>query len=165
MPIRNCTVQTGGGLNCSLITDGSCDHSMDLGVVCGTCEQLYNDSYCSAADPPPTCPTCEVATCPTTNCSKCPPVTSESCDCPTSDNLTPSQTISCPTLSDVTTSLTVNNSRSLGAEMQCSQNTISILGALVGVLVALLVATVTGWIVTCVVCRRRSISHKQRYVL
>ena len=41
-PINNCTVQD-GRLNCSQITDGSCDHSMDLGVVCPTYERLYNE--------------------------------------------------------------------------------------------------------------------------
>ena len=42
-PISNCTVQDEPTLNCSQITDGSCDHSMDLGVVCRTYEQLYNE--------------------------------------------------------------------------------------------------------------------------
>ena len=34
-PIHNCTIEN-NKLNCSLITNGSCDHSMDLGVVCRT---------------------------------------------------------------------------------------------------------------------------------
>ena len=45
-PINNYTVQTGGSLNCSLITDGSCDHSMDLGVVCRTNDQFLGWAAC-----------------------------------------------------------------------------------------------------------------------
>ena len=47
-PIGNCTVQE-EQLNCSLITDGSCDHSMDLGVVCRTYKQLYNELLASGS--------------------------------------------------------------------------------------------------------------------
>ena len=36
VPISNCVLLSGGDLNCSQLTDGSCDHSMDLGVVCRT---------------------------------------------------------------------------------------------------------------------------------
>ena len=41
-PISSCAIQE-EQLNCRLITDGSCDHSMDLGVTCRTYEQLYNE--------------------------------------------------------------------------------------------------------------------------
>ena len=34
-PIHNCTVEN-NKLNCSLITNGSCDHSMNLEVACRT---------------------------------------------------------------------------------------------------------------------------------
>ena len=34
VPISSCTVQDEDSLSCSQITDTSCDHSMDLGVVC-----------------------------------------------------------------------------------------------------------------------------------
>ena len=88
VPISSCTVQDGGSLNCSQITDASCDHSMDLGVVCRTCEQLYNEfqDQCSSTDPPPTSPlvkTPHVQLQPTST-STCPTVTPESQPCPTS---------------------------------------------------------------------------------
>ena len=64
-PIGSCRVSTGGELSCSLITDASCDHSMDLGVVCRTYKLLYNEllTQCSSTNPPPTCPTCENLIC------------------------------------------------------------------------------------------------------
>ena len=34
--INNCTAEDGVRLNCNQITEASCDHSMDLGVVCCT---------------------------------------------------------------------------------------------------------------------------------
>ena len=43
VPIRSCLVTEEGNLTCIQITDASCDHSMDLGVVCITYEQLYNE--------------------------------------------------------------------------------------------------------------------------
>ena len=43
VPINNCTVEHDGRLICHQITDASCDHSMDLGVVCGSYQQLYNE--------------------------------------------------------------------------------------------------------------------------
>ena len=82
LPISTCRASTDGGLSCSLITDGSCDHSMDLGVVCRTYEQLYNEllTQYSSTDLPPTCPTCEDSTCPiikseSTSCPTCLPMT------------------------------------------------------------------------------------------
>ena len=138
MPIAKCKVQTGGRLSCSLITDGSCDHSMYLGVVCGTCEQLYNEllDECSSTSPPPPCPTCDQPPpCPTREdptqyFSECPTEAEATCDCP-------------------------------ATEEQCS-NTLISLGAVVCLL---LVATAISWTVTCVVCKRRSDTHKQRYTL
>ena len=59
VPIRNCSVTEEGNLTCNQITDGSCDHSMDLGVVCRTYEQLYNelrDQMSSMQGTPSTCP-------------------------------------------------------------------------------------------------------------
>ena len=41
VPISHCTVQINGTLQCNESTDASCDHSMDLGVVCRTCDELY----------------------------------------------------------------------------------------------------------------------------
>ena len=38
VPISDCTVQINGTLQCNESTDVSCDHSMDLGVVCCTNE-------------------------------------------------------------------------------------------------------------------------------
>ena len=52
VPISNCTVQSKSDLNCSQITDASCDHFMDLGVVCRTYEELLEE--CSGTDSPPT---------------------------------------------------------------------------------------------------------------
>ena len=78
LPIGRCTVQAGGILSCSQITDTSCSHSMDLGVVCQTeCEQRLNElqDQCSSTDLPVTCPTCEDRTCPI--------IKSESTPCPT----------------------------------------------------------------------------------
>ena len=54
LPITNCTVQDGGRLNCSQITDSSCDHSMDLGVVCRTYEQLYSELLIQSSSTVPT---------------------------------------------------------------------------------------------------------------
>ena len=49
---------------CSQITDASCDHSMDLGVVCHTYNELLYRT-----DPRPTCPPIEDPTsCPTLTC-------------------------------------------------------------------------------------------------
>ena len=100
VPIRSCTVQNGGDLNCFPLTDGSCDHSMDLGVVCCTYEQLCNENCCSTTDPTPTCPTCEVTTCPTTNCIEHPTVTTESCDCPIYKEPLTSEPCDCTTCAD-----------------------------------------------------------------
>ena len=124
VPISSCTVQDGGRLNCSKITDASCDHSMDLGVVCRTCEQLYNEflNQCSSTDPPPTSPTrCPTLTCPT---STCPTVTPESCDCPTCEE-------------------------TVAAYAAGATAIITGLGAVTGVLVILLLGTVTALVVMC----------------
>ena len=43
VPISSCRVQDESTLNCTLIEDASCDHSMDLGVVCRTLEQLHQE--------------------------------------------------------------------------------------------------------------------------
>ena len=58
LPITTCTVLNGSSLKCTELADASCDHFMDLGVVCRTYEQLYNelqDEY-SSTDPPLTPP-------------------------------------------------------------------------------------------------------------
>ena len=98
MPIRSCTVETGGGFNCNIITDGSCDHSMDLGVVCSTYKQLCSAQQCSElpdqcpADLPTTHPTRAVATDPICTCT---PISCGTCPiyyaCPTCET--------CPTCS------------------------------------------------------------------
>ena len=58
VPISNCVLSSGGDLNCSQLTDGSCDHSMDLGVVCRTysdvkeiSEQCTSMNLVAATDP------------------------------------------------------------------------------------------------------------------
>ena len=43
LPISSCAVQNVNSLSCTQITDTSCDHSMDLGVVCNTYKQLYEE--------------------------------------------------------------------------------------------------------------------------
>ena len=55
VPISRCTVTGAGNLNCSVITDASCDHSMDLGVVCSTYEQLYNELLAQQSTTDPCC--------------------------------------------------------------------------------------------------------------
>ena len=35
VPIHTCTIKN-GNLNCTQLADGSCNHTMDLGVVCRT---------------------------------------------------------------------------------------------------------------------------------
>ena len=129
VPISSCTAQDGGSLNCSLITDASCDHSMDLGVVCRTCEQLYNEflNQCPSTNPQPNSPTCEdptpcpIITCPT---STCPTVTPKSCDCPTREDPVTAYAAGATTI-------------------------ITALGAVTGVLVILLLGTVTALVVMC----------------
>ena len=51
VPISNCVLSSGGDLNCSQLTDGSCDHSMDLGVVCRTYSDVKEISdQCSSME-------------------------------------------------------------------------------------------------------------------
>ena len=131
-PIINCTVQDEGTF-CSLITDASCDHSMDLVVVCRTYEQLYNEllEQRSSTDLSLTCPT----TCPTT----------ESSDNPT---LPPPNMNSFPLTNRTGDVLIVCNNES-------NISTVTF-GVVVGVLVAVIVAMVIGWICTCVILKRQS---------
>ena len=43
LPITTCIVNNGSSLSCTDVADASCDHSMDLGVVCRTYKQLYDE--------------------------------------------------------------------------------------------------------------------------
>ena len=115
VPISSCTVQDGGSLNCSQITDASCDHSMDLGVVCN--EQSTSET----TNPPP------VST--YTNM----PVTSSG---PKEASEAPSQTSDGICITGATTIITA-------------------LGAVTGVLVILLLGTVTALVIMCTVLRKR----------
>ena len=78
LPITICTVLNGSSLNCTELADASCDHSMDLGVVCRTYKQLYDEFLAeqTRTDPPQTGVT-ELITCPESS------ATTQSCDCPT----------------------------------------------------------------------------------
>ena len=161
-----------GQLSCTQITDASCDHSMDLGVVCSSYEQLYNELLAqqSSTDTPPTCPTCEVTTCPTTTCPECPTVKTESCDSPI---CTPCPAITCPTCAEkgcptlnCSTCPSGQNgtSTSYTAGMKhrvegC--NSTPVLGGVVGVLVTVLVVLVIGWSLSCVALVKRN-SHSQK---
>ena len=122
LPITTCRVLNGSSLNCTELADASCDHSMDLGVVCHTHKQLYDELQAEQTRtvPPQTgvtaeitcpessattescdCPTCvdpTTTTCPTTTC---PPETTGSCDCPTCVDPTPCPTLPYPTCESV----------------------------------------------------------------
>ena len=84
---------------------------MDLGVVCHTYKQLYNEllEQCSSTDQPLTRPACEDPT-------------------------------PCPTLT--------------------SDNMITLLSSVIGILVVVLMFTVIGWTVTCTVARRRGVKQR-----
>ena len=86
VPMSRCTAQT--SLSCSQVTDASCDHSMDLGVVCPTFEQGYSAllQQCSSTDPPPT--SGDTTPSPT----MC-PVTTQSCDPIPSPTMCPTATV------------------------------------------------------------------------
>ena len=96
LPITICTVLNGSSLNCTELADASCDHSMDLGVVCRTYKQLYDELQAeqTRTDPPQTGVTAEI-TCPESS------VTTESCDCPTCVDPTPCPTLPYPTCEPV----------------------------------------------------------------
>ena len=133
VPISRCKVQDGGTLTCSQITDASCDHSMDLRVVCRTYQQVYNEllEQRSSTDPTPTCPTCEEVKCPTNH----PTVVNES-------------NFSMDTFDTVPR---VGNCASTSA-----------LGGVVGVLLTLVVVLVIGWSLSCVaLVKRNSTTQKQ----
>ena len=171
VPISRCTVQN-GQLSCTQITDASCDHSMDLGVVCSTYEQLYNEllaKQTSTEAPSPTCPPCEATTCSTVTCPECPTMTSESCDSPTSSPC-PEITCpacaekSCPTIDCSTCQATTTSSQNRTGTIQtagvqprvegCAST--PVLGGAVGVLVTVLVVLVIGWSLSCVALVKRS---------
>ena len=107
--MSRCTVQN--SLSCSQITDASCDHSMDLGVVCPTFEQGYNAllQQCSSTDPPPTSEN------PTPSPTMCPVVTApQSCDPIPSPTMCPVKTItqSCDLIPSPTACPTVTTTQS-----------------------------------------------------
>ena len=126
MPISNCTV-SGGSLNCSRLTDASCDHSMDLGVVCSTYKQLYNELLAqqSSTSPPVTCE-CPMTTCSTSSGDP----NTQSCDCSTERPI----------------NIVLNAPQQ---DPNGNSNTITALGVVTAFLVFLLVGTVTVLVITC----------------
>ena len=170
-------------LNCTQITDASCNHSMDLGVVCRTYEQLYNElqDQCSSIDPLPTGNTEEI-TPPSLACPEY-SVTNDIRDCPTCVDPTPCSTLSYPTREPfiiqhttvILESFSPTTSKNGGytvttkAELANKQpnerveNCVStpVLGGVVGVLVTVLVVLVIGWSLSCVALVKRN-SHVQK---
>ena len=45
-PIHNCTVKSNGHIECDLISDGACDHYMDLWVTCSTYSEITTFEIC-----------------------------------------------------------------------------------------------------------------------
>ena len=153
-PIGSCRVLPEGGLSCSLITNGSCDHSMDLGVMCRTeYEQLYNDlrSQCSTANSKPSPPA--TAGSPTRSTSSPIAVTSKSCDCPTHTMLTPTSTFPLPC--NQAHNVSGNIAESMGDSSVSAYITVAY-GTVIVVLVTVIVAMGIGWICTCVILKRHS---------
>ena len=167
VPISSCVVQD-GLLNCSQITDASCDHSMDLGVVCRTYEQLYNEllNQCSSTDPPPTSPTSVETTCSTINCSICSTLTNGSIPHPTATShptdTVPPHSRTCLPCQTITTAAISRNEISTNKASGTEPDSTPALGGVVGVLLALLVVLVIGWSLSCVaLVKRNSFTQKQ----
>ena len=177
LPIGRCTVQAGGILSCSQVTDTSCSHSMDLGVVCQTeCEQRFNElqDQCSmtTGDSQPTSPTEEITSSLTPKPCEClstedsttvthPSVTTKSCDCPSTEDSThpPVTTESCdcpphttPASFPHSCDQTYYNTSKISGNSG-TKNTVEF-GAVTGVLVAVIVAMGIGWVCTCVIVKR-----------
>ena len=116
VPISGCTAPD-GSLRCNPITDASCDHSMDLGVMCRKCDDLRSRVE-----------------------DQCPiQVTSESIDeARTTSNL-----------------LIQNLSQIDGTCITGATTIIIVLGAVTGVLVILLLGTVTALVAICIAFKKR----------
>ena len=179
LPITTCGVNNGSSLSCTELADASCDHSMDLGVVCRTYKQLYDELLAeqTRTDPPQTGVTEEI-TCPESS------VTTGSCDCPTCVDPTPCPILPYPTSEPVmkhyttvilqssspTTSDNGGYTVTTKAELNKQPNervedcvSTPILGGVVGVLVTVLVVLVIGWSLSCVaLVKRNSDKHKKK---
>ena len=127
VPISNCVIEAGGSLSCTQITDASCDHSMDLGVVCNLIQ--HQSTTTNLIPNQSTTPNLQTSTSIATQ----PPSTSALMA--NSEAIqTTSSPISIPEASD----------------------SAIVLGTVIGVLVAVIVAMAIGWLCTCVILKRQS---------
>ena len=172
----SCSLNVDSGLHCILSSDGTCDHSRDLGVYCLSREELdqvlHNNNLSGKAtqtgDINHPCPTTTTEsenemthTGDTTTPCSCEaassPAQTSGPSGPASYTINSQSNINC---SDNGT-IPENLKQFLNESGDRSYVSTSVLGGVVGVLVTVLVVLVIGWSLSCVALVKRN-SHTQK---